>query len=345
MELRAAVVRPGRSLFVTVCLINAAMFAAAAGILVVSPATVSAEVTSAEASVLVLGLVAVVAMNTLVLRGRLLGLDRLARQLDASDGSDLSWRLPVVHRSGVERSVATAFNTLLDRLVAERVASESKARAAEEAERRRVARELHDDVGQRLTVVLLSVGRLSAHVSAWQREELLLVQENTRESLEVVRGLAEGLRGGTWEDMDLLGALSSLAETFRVSSDLRVVRRLDPTLLAVAPVVEQTVFRVAQEAMTNVARHAGADTVELELRRQAEKGEDCLVLTVTDDGRGYQPGSAGFGIAGMRERARALGGTLDVTARESGGTRLRLIVPASPAVGVELVPQPSGRAS
>ena len=347
MELRSAVVRPGRSLFVTVCLINAAMFAAAAGVLVVSPATVSAEVTAAEASVLVLGVVAVVTMNTLVLRGRLLGLDRLARQLDDSDVSDLSWRLPVVHRSGVERSVATAFNALLDRLAAERLASESKARAAEEAERRRVARELHDEVGQRLTVVLLSVGRLSSHVSAWQREELTLVQENTRESLELVRGLADGLRGGTWEDMDLLGALSSLAETFRASSGLRVLRRLDPTLPPVAPEAEQTLFRVAQEAMTNVARHAGADTVELELGRSEEEGQDCLVLTVTDDGRGYRPGSAGFGIAGMRERARAVGGTLDVRRRESGGTRVRLVVPtAAPRAGdLGGRPRPSGRAS
>ncbi len=346
MELRAAVVRPGRSLFLTVCLINAAMFAAAVSILVVSPATVSAEVTAAELSVLVVGLVAVVAMNALVLRGRLLGLDRLARQLDESDAADLGWRLPVARRRGVERSVATAFNTLLDRLAAERLASESTARAAEEAERRRVARELHDDVGQRLTVVLLSVGRLSAHVNAWQREELLLVQENTRESLELVRGLAEGLRGGMWEDMDLLGALTSLAETFRASSDLQVVRRLDP-LDSLGPEVERTVFRVAQEAMTNVARHARADTVELELRRQEEDGQECLVLTVTDDGRGYRPGSAGFGIAGMHERAKAVGGALDVGGLEGGGTRLRLVVPAG-AVGPADARQPlrtPGRAS
>ena len=340
MRLRAAVVHPGRSLFVTVCLINAAMFAAAASALVVSPATVSADVTQAELTQVAVGVLVVVATNVWILRGRLLGLDRLARQLDASDASDLSWRLPVSDRRGVERSVALAFNTLLDRLAAERLASESKARAAEEAERRRVARELHDEVGQRLTVVLLSVGRLSTHVNAWQRDELLLVQENTRESLELVRGLADGLRGGTWEDMDVLGALSSLAETFRASTDLRVVRRLDPHTPAVGPEVQQTLFRVAQESMTNVARHAGADTVELDLRLHHAAGEDCLVLTVTDDGRGYQPGSAGFGIAGMRERARAVGGTLEVSRREGGGTQLRLVVPVVPPDTRRDVPAP-----
>ncbi len=347
MKLRAAVMHPGRSLFVTVCLINAAMFAAAASALVVSPATVSADVTAAELTEVVVGVVVVVATNAWILRGRLLGLDRLARQLDASDASDLSWRLPVADQRGVERSVALAFNTLLDRLAEERLASEATARAAEEAERRRVARELHDEVGQRLTVVLLSVGRLSSHVSAWQRDELHLVQENTRESLELVRGLAEGLRGGMWEDMDLLGALSSLTETFRASTDLRVVRRLDPETPPVGPEVQQTLFRVAQESMTNVARHAGADTVELELRLHHAAGNDCLILTVKDNGRGYPPGSAGFGIAGMRERARAIGGTLDVSPREGGGTEMRLVVPvvAPPSRHGVQRPQPSARVS
>ena len=346
MKLRAAVIHPGRSLFVTVCLINAAMFAAAASALVVSPATVSTDVTAAELTQVVAGVLVVVATNAWILRGRLLGLDRLARQLDDSDASDLAWRLPVANRRGVERSVALAFNTLLGRLAAERLTSESKARAAEEAERRRVARELHDEVGQRLTVVLLSVGRLSTHVSAWQRDELLLVQENTRESLELVRGLAEGLRGGMWEDMDLLGALSSLAETFRASTDLRVVRRLDPDTPPVAPEVQQTLFRVAQESMTNVARHSGADTVELELRLHDTAGEDCLVLTVTDNGRGYLPGSAGFGIAGMQERARAIGGTLDVGRREGGGTQVRLVAPVIPPARPGLqAPLPSARVS
>ena len=347
MKLRAAVMHPGRSLFVTVCLINAAMFAAAASALVVTPATVSADVTAAELTQVVVGVLLVVATNAWMLRGRLLGLDRLARQLDDSDASDLRWRLPVANRRGVERSVALAFNTLLDRLAAERLASESKARAAEEAERRRVARELHDEVGQRLTVVLLSVGRLSTHVTAWQRDELLLVQENARESLELVRGLAEGLRGGMWEDMDLLGALSSLAETFRASTDLRVLRRLDPDTPPVRPEIQQTLFRVAQESMTNVARHAGADTVELELRLHSAADDECLVLTVTDNGRGYLPGSAGSGIAGMRERARAIGGTLDVSRRESGGTQMRLVVPVVPPEPRhgQQPPRPSARAS
>ena len=320
--------RRGIPLFWKVCLINGVMFAAAATVLVVSPATVSSRVTPQELILLGVGVVAIMVANAALLRRELMPLDRLARELDTVDVTDIGWRLPLPPGRGVEWSFVTAFNTLLDRLSAERLASESKARAAEEAERRRIARELHDEVGQRLTVVLLSVSRLLGQVPGQHREELVLVQENTRETLSLVRRLAEGLREGLLEDMDLLGSLTSLATTFGASSRLHVSRRFDRSVTEVDPEVHTALFRVAQESLTNVARHADADAVVLELRQHTEAGHRCLVLTVADDGRGYRPGSAGFGIAGMRERARAVGGTLTVGPRADGGTEVRLTVPS-----------------
>lgn len=319
--------RGGLPLYWTVCLTNAAMFVMAAVVLVVSPATVSEQPTGPELTVVVVGVVVIVLANAALLRGRLLPLDRLARQLDSGDVTDPSWRLPLPMGMGVERSFVTAFNRLLDRLTEERLASESKARAAEDAERRRIARDLHDDVGQRLTVVLLSATQLGKDLTPQQQGELELIRENTRESLDIVRGLAEGLRRGLLEDMDLIGALTSLAATFASSGELQVIRRLDRRAAGVGPEVQMAVFRVAQESLTNAARHAGADTVTLELRQHEAAGQRCLALTVSDNGRGYRPGSAGFGIAGMRERARAVGGTLALTVGQGGGTQVRLVVP------------------
>lgn len=324
--------RPDRSLYLSVCLTNAAVFAVAATALVVSPATVSNEVTTWELVTLMAGVVLVVLLNAGLLRNRLVPLDRLARQLDSASVTDPDWRPALPARNGVERSFVLTVCALLDRLNEERLASESRERAAEEAERRRLARELHDDVGQRLTVVLLGLSRLAKQVSERQADELELVQENARESLELVRGLAEGLRRGAWEDMDLVGALTSLAATFQSSSGLRIVRRFEHALPAVEPQVHETLFRVAQEALTNVARHADASTVVLSLDRQRDGDQDCLVLAVTDDGSGFAPRRMGSGIAGMRERARAVGGQVSVGPAQDGGTEVRVAVPARQAI-------------
>lgn len=127
--------------------------------------------------------------------------------------------------------------------------------------------------------------------------------------------------------MDLVGALTSLTATFAASGDLQVIRRFDRRVTALAPEVQMALFRVAQESLTNAARHAGADTVTVELGQREDAGQKCVALTVSDNGRGYQVGSAGFGIAGMRERARAVGGTLALSAGQGGGTQVRFVVP------------------
>lgn len=321
--------RADRSLYLSVCLTNAAVFTVAATALVVSPATVSRQVTGQEMVALIGGVVLVVLVNAGLLRDRLVPLDRLARQLDPGAVTDPGWRPQVPERHGVERSFVLTVNALLDKLSEERLASESRERAAEDAERRRLARELHDDVGQRLTVVLLGLGRLTKQVHAHQADELSLIQENVRESLELVRGLAEGLRRGAWEDMDLVGALTSLSAAFESSSRLRITRRFQTDLPAVEPALHETLFRVAQEALTNVARHARATTVVLTLRHEWAADQQCLVLTVADDGAGFAPQRMGSGIAGMRERARAVGGELSIGTTETGGTEVHVVAPVA----------------
>jgi two-component system sensor histidine kinase UhpB len=326
-----ASMRPESSpqLYWKVCLINGVVFVAAAALLVLSPATVSPEVTSRELGVLAAGVVVILAANALLLRGTLAPLDQLIHQMDATDVNRSDRRLSDAG-GGVAGRLARSFNDLEDRLEAERATRNVRALAAQEAERHRIAQELHDEVGQRLTVVLLGVTRALREVVGEGAEELKLVQENARSSLVEVRRLVRGLRPGVLEDLGLVPALEAMATEFAAQAGVDVRCRLDVTLRPLTPEAELVIFRVAQEALTNVARHAHASSVELSVSRSSE----LVSLRVCDDGRGIEHGATGDGIRGMRERALVVGGRLRIGPGTDGqGTDLRLDVPADGASG------------
>ena len=194
----------------------------------------------------------------------------------------------------------------------------------QEAERRRIARELHDEVGQTLTGVMLQVEGLAATIPAELREQLDELRETARLGTEEVRRIARRLRPEALEDLGLQSALAALATAFGDQARVVVQRRLQPAPALTAE-HELVVYRVAQEALTNVARHADATTVDLRL----EHDDDATVLTVADDGRGLAPGSlpSAHGIRGMRERAMLIGAGLTITSPPAGGTQVQLTIP------------------
>src|SRR6266545_4677546 len=196
-------------------------------------------------------------------------------------------RFAVAARGEILALVA-AFNQMLERLEAERRESGRRAVAAQEAERKRVASELHDEVGQAMTGVLMLLARLQDAVVPERRRELADAQE--------------AIRGG-----------------------LEEVRRIAPELLKLDRDVELALYRIVQESLTNVARHAGATRVELSMGpRQGGVG-----VRVVDDGRGvHGPLREGGGVRGMRERAMVVGGELAITAARAGGVEVRVNVPA-----------------
>lgn len=317
--------RPGSSpqLYWKVCLINGVVFVAAAALLVLSPATVSSEVTSRELGVLAVGIVVILLANALLLRGTLAPLDRLIHLMDATDVNRSDRRLPE-DGGGVAGRLAHSFNDLEDRLEAERAMRNMRALRAQEGERQRIAQELHDEVGQRLTVVLLGVTRAMGQVAGEGAEELRLVQENARSSLVEVRRLARGLRPGVLEDLGLVSALEAMAGELSTQAGVDVRCRFGGSLPSLLPEVELVIFRVAQEALTNVARHARARTVEVALTCSGQ----LVCLRVRDDGDGIEDGVSGDGIRGMRERALVVGGQLRIGPRAEGrGTELELDVP------------------
>ena len=308
--------------------LNAVVLGSATALLLWAPVTVSVPVLLTEAVILVGGLVVMLVANAALLRIGLAPLDRVTRLMTTVDLLRPGQRLPV--RGGGEvAGLVSAFNAMLERLEGERAASSARAILAQDGERRRIAQELHDEVGQSMTAVLLALKRASDEASEPLREELLQAQEITRGSLDEVRRLVRRLRPGVLDDLGLVSAVTSLATEFSTHTGLRVVRRFDPDLPALDQETELVIYRVAQESLTNAARHAEARRVEVSLYGD----EETVVLEVADDGRGIGAAREGAGLRGMRERALLIGATLDIWSPDEvsatgTGTRIRLTVPA-----------------
>lgn len=319
--------RMGVSLFWRVCLVNAAVFAAGVAVLAASPATVSSPVAPGEFLVLLVGLAVILVANAVLLRAVLGPLDRLRSLMEGVDLLQPGQRLPE-QGNGAVADVIRTFNAMLARLEAERALSSGRALAAREGERRRVARELHDEVGQSLTAVLLGLRGVADRAPADLAEEVVMVQEAARSSLDEVRQVVRRLRPGVLDDLGLCSALTSLVNEHAWLTGADVQRRFSATLPPLDPQTELVVYRVAQEALTNTARHAGAGRVLVELTETSSG--DAVLLRVLDDGRGTGGSEEGAGVRGMRERALLVGATLTVGPHEFGGTDVRLRVPLHP---------------
>jgi two-component system, NarL family, sensor histidine kinase UhpB len=309
-------------LFWRVCLINGAVFALGTLVLVLSPATVSPEPLWSEILILSVGLVVIVLVNSALLRSVLRPLDRLITVMATIDVRRLGQRLDE-KGTGPAQPLARGFNAMLERLEVERSASTARALHAQEAERQRIAQELHDEVGQSLTAVLLGLKQAIDAAPPKVVAELEQVRNTARTSLEEVRRISQRLRPGVLADLGLLNSLSSLASDLTARTGVPVHRGFLPGLPALTKETELVVYRVAQEALTNVARHANAENVELGLTRRG----NALVLRVADDGGGGAMAARGAGIQGMQERAYMVGGHLELRAREGGGTEVLLEVP------------------
>lgn len=309
-------------LYWRICLINGLVLALGTAVLVASPATISTRVLVSEAIVLSTGLAVILIANALLVRSALAPLERLTALTESVDLNTPGQRLPATGNGTITRLIR-GFNAMLDRLEAERSSSNAKALAAQEAERHRIAQELHDEVGQGLTAVLLGLKRAADRAPDDLADELRTVAEIARSSLDEVRHVARRLRPGVLDDLGLLSALAAACTDFTTHSGVHVQRGFAPGLPALSSEQELVVYRVAQEALTNIARHARASTATVSLSTRGE----AVVLLVADDGAGMGDQPESTGIRGMRERAAMVGGTLVVRTRVGGGTEVRLVVP------------------
>jgi two-component system sensor histidine kinase UhpB len=318
--------RAAGSLFWRVVAVNAGVLVAAALLLALSPATVSPTLQLAEAVVLAVGTVLMISVNLLLLRRVFGPLEQLTHVMRRIDPHAPGRRLALDRADPEVADLCHAFNSMLDRLEDERRTSGRRALAAQENERRRLARELHDELGQSLTGVVLQLEGLQRTAPAELQEAIAGLEETARECVEDVREIARGLRPHALDEFGLRSALISLAAQVSDRSGLRVRPRIGAGLPALDPEQDLAIYRVAQESLTNVARHAEARNVSIAL----EPSDGGVTLRIRDDGRGISEFEAGLrssGLGGMHERALLVAGRLRVRRCPEGGTEVRLDVP------------------
>jgi two-component system, NarL family, sensor histidine kinase UhpB len=303
--------------------LNAALLTAIAVVLIVTPVTITFPIAVLEAIGVLAGLVVTIAVNALLLRHAFAPLARLAQRMETIDLLRPGQHLEVPRDDEIG-SVVTTFNRMLDRLQSERQESGRRVLAAQEAERVGIARDLHDEVGQLLTGVLLQLNSI-AEAAPEHEQELGEARQAVRRALDEVRRISRELRPEMLEQLGLVSALTELTSSFARVSGIAIERQFPTSLPRLAPEVELAIYRVAQESLTNVARHAHARRVVIAL----EPGRDSVVLRVADDGAGFAEAAAEHGgLRSMRERALLVDGALAIVSAPESGVEVRLEVPA-----------------
>jgi two-component system sensor histidine kinase UhpB len=314
----------GQVLAVNVLLVVATLFAATAA------ANLNLELRDQrlDFGLLAMTIILVLLVNLMMLRRRFSPLEQLIERIEAVDPAQ-EGELDAPQANGpaaaeVDR-LAASFQRLLGRVEAERHRSGRLVLRAQEEERRRLARDLHDEVNQALTAILLRLEALSQSAPPEVGEELGEVKRLVNQAMGELLQLARQLRPTALDDHGLLPALTTHVRRFAGQTGIEADLRTNGEALDLPPDREIAVYRVAQEALANVARHAGASRVEVDL----DTSGDTLELRVRDDGRGFNPDGehAGLGLDGMAERARLVGGELTIDSRPGSGTELVMTVP------------------
>lgn len=279
------------------------------------------------------GVVLSIAVNFLVLRAAFRPLVALEKVAEAVRAGDLSARAAPLPPGDPEVShLAMVFNQTLDQLERDQAQLRSVASqviAAQEDERKRVSRELHDDTAQVLFAQLLRVTALKGSDHPEVQQLSAQLEQMTADALEGVRRLALELRPPALDDLGLPAALADLAQRFGEQLDIPVEFDARGVRGRLPEEVELVLYRVAQEALTNAAKHAAASRIAIDLDRSASD----VTLSVQDDGRGFdaqlpaRPGGPGLGLFGMAERVALVGGRFAIWTRPDAGTEVFAFIP------------------
>lgn len=318
---RARLNRP--SLLKQVLAVNAALTAATvlAATLVVR-AGLGSGVGERRLDLLVAATLATVLVNGFVLRRRFAPLERLIAAMERVESAHGTARPPLPR--GETDEVARlhhTFERMLDRLDDERQRTSAAVLHAQEAERARIARDLHDEANQALTGVLLRLKATTERAPAELQDELVETRQAVGQAMSELLQLARDLRPTALDDLGLAAALRTKVAEFARHTGVETALDLPAGIDDLRPDEQIVIYRVVQESLSNVAQHAEAGRVHIELVQAGS----CTTARVTDDGRGFAaPASRGLGLTGMRERATLVGGALHVRSQPGAGTAIEL---------------------
>jgi two-component system sensor histidine kinase UhpB len=271
-----------------------------------------------------LAIVATLLGNWVLLRRRFAPLDRM---ISAMEGLDLAHPgspgpTPPTAESSEVRRLDMAFQRMIARLEIERRQAGRAVIEAQERERRRIAQDLHDEVNQALTAVSLRLQASIEQAPPELRRELTETKRLSSQAMEELLTLARQLRPTVLDDHGLIPALHSQVRDFADQSRIDAVFNARGTLPRLTPEQQLVIYRVTQESLSNIAQHAQAHRVEVELSFIGR-----TVLRINDDGCGFSDQrNGGLGLSGMRERALLAGGQLSIWSGEGKGTRVELTI-------------------
>ena len=272
-------------------------------------------------------------------------LGRLAKRLQSGDPT-VELKNPDPYTTRMAETLRSLFLQLEERN-RELEALSERAIDAQEEERRAIAQSLHDDTGQALSMLIIHLDRIDERIQPGQKElkkQVVDARELASNSLTELRRILSGLRPAILDDLGLVPAIRWYARTNLEKIGVNVVVKAPGTPLTLSPAITTTLFRIVQEAVNNIVRHAGASSVTVVL----QLSEGIVQLRVEDDGRGFDPNHASrdavelqrLGLLGIRERAELLGGKIQIESAPEKGTRLQVSIPLGGTGGEN--PHPAG---
>ncbi len=271
-------------------------------------------------AVLVLGAAGILLGNAFIVRRRLQPLERLIGTMEQTDLSPNAERAEVDSDSVEVARLNAAFNRMLDRLEIERREGSRAVLRAQEQERKRLAQDLHDEVNQALTAIMLRLQASIQEATPEMRRELRETQRLAGQAMEELLNLARELRPTALDDHGLLPALRGQVRDFADRTGIHADFRRRGDVPPLTDDQQLVIYRITQESLSNVAQHAGARHVTVELSFVGR-----TVLRIADDGCGVQGESnGGLGLTGMHERALLVGGDLDIHSGNGRGTTVTL---------------------
>ena len=259
-------------------------------------------------------------------------LGRLVKRLQAGKPA-ISLKNPDPYTSRMANTMRSLFHELEERNRELQALSE-RAITAQEEERRAIAQSLHDDTGQALSMLIIHLDRIDERIQADQTElkgQVAEARALASNALTELRRILSGLRPAILDDLGLVPAIRWFARGNLEQVGIRVTVKAPDTPLELSPAVTTTLFRIVQEAVSNIVRHAGAGAVTIELGAQ----DGLANLYIQDDGRGFNPEHMSrdavelqqLGLLGIRERVELLGGQIQIESAPEQGTRLQVSIP------------------